>query len=73
MSFSLNVRRRGQSDLHQEKHPSEDSARAALDKLVQAHTKQGHRVEQKKIGHQRLTEVSDQQGLVASYWISDDD
>ena len=73
MSVSIYARRRGQSDVAREPHPSEDSARAALDAKLQTHLDQGCRVENKKIGHQRLTDVSDQQGLVASYWISADD
>lgn len=73
MSVSIYARRRGQNEVSREGHGSEDSARASLDKTLQAHTAQGHRIEHKKIGHQRMTEVSDQQGLVASYWISDDD
>jgi hypothetical protein len=73
MSFSLYARHRGQSDVAQEPHHSEDAARVALDAKLQTYVEKGCRVENKKIGHQRLTDVSDQQGLVVSYWISADD
>ncbi len=73
MSVSLYARHRGQSDVAREPHPSEDAARVALDTKLQTYLEKGCRVENKKIGHQRLTDVSDQQGVVVSYWISADD
>jgi hypothetical protein len=73
MSFSLYARHRGQSDVAREPYESDDAARVALDAKLQTYTEQGCRIENKKIGHQRLTDVSDQQGLVVSYWISADD
>jgi hypothetical protein len=73
MSFSLYARHRGQSDVAQEPHPSEDAARVALDAKLQSYVEKGCRVENKKIGHQRLTDVSDEKGLVVSYWISAED
>jgi hypothetical protein len=73
MSVSIYARHRGQSDVAREPHPSEDAARVALDVKLQPYIEKGCKVENKKIGHQRLTDVSDQQGLVVSYWISADD
>jgi|GEM_PF-2420710 hypothetical protein len=73
MSFCIYARHRGQSDVARHSHPSEDAAREALDAKLKAHIEQGCRVENKKIGHQRLTDVSDDKGLVVSYWISTDD